>query len=202
MLDSHIIMLYTDGLYRCPEENLPTYTEFRDMFSRGQLLSKFWLVEELYKAHRLYDERIVHAGSWFGLLGYLLRTKFIDVQVTCLDIDPRCEQFLAKLTPEYQANRVTGVTGDLYNYDYTEDVIINTSCEHLTNLSQWLKRIPSGKTVVLQSSNYKKLKEHVNCVYSVQQFKDQVQAEFSQILFEGQLNLAMYTRYMIIGKKS
>jgi hypothetical protein len=172
------------------------------MFSRGQLLSKFWLVEELYKAHRLYDERIAIAGAWFGLLGYLLRTRFIDVQVTCIDIDPRCEVFIKNLIPEYQANRVQGVTADMYEYNYTEEVVINTSCEHLTDLPRWFSKIPSGTTVAVQSSNYKKLKEHLNCVSSLAEFKEQVAPHFSTILFEGEKPLPVYTRYMIIGKKA
>jgi hypothetical protein len=195
-------MLYTDALYSCPPAMAPTYNEFRDMFSRGQLISKFWLVEELMKAHRLFDEKIVIAGSWFGVLGYLLRTKFVDVQVTCVDIDPRCEVFLSKLVPEYQPNRVKGVTADLYDFDYSDqDVIINTSCEHLTNLSGWLEKIPSGKTVVLQSSNYEKLEEHQNCVKSLQEIIQQTGSHISEIKYTGEWGFTMYTRYMLIGKK-
>jgi hypothetical protein len=201
MLDSHIVMLYTDALYSCPTEDSPTYNEFRDMFSRGQLLSKFWLVEELYKVHRIFDDKIIIVGSWFGTLGYFLRTKFVDVQVTCLDIDPRCAKFLDRLVPEYQPNRVQGVTGDMYTYDYSQDIVINTSCEHMPDVRSWLKKVPQGTLIALQSSNFKGLKEHMNCVNSVEEFKNQVGDEVN-ILYTGEWKFSMYTRYMVIGRKS
>jgi hypothetical protein len=202
MIDSHILMLYTDALYGCPEESRPTYNEFRDMFSRGQLHSKMWLVEELYKVNRLFDEKVIIVGSWFAVLGYMIRTRFVDVQVICLDIDPRCATFVNCIVPDYQPNRVQCVTADLYEYNYTEDIIINTCCDDLTDLKKWFAKIPSGKVLALQSSNYKHLKAELNCVSSLAEFKQGVQSEFSKILFEGEMKFSMYTRYMVIGVKN
>jgi hypothetical protein len=202
MLDSHIIILYTDALYSCPPESQPRYEEFRDMFSRGQLWSKIWLVEELYKVHRLYNEKIAIVGAWFGLLGYLLRNKFVDLEVNCIDLDPRCEVFMKHLVSQYQPERVRGITCDLYEYNYTEDVIINTVCEHLRDMPRWFSKIPSGKIVVLQSTNYTKSAQHVNPVSSLEDFKNSYVNQFSKLLFEGEKKFSMYSRYMLIGIKA
>ncbi len=47
MIDSDIIIKYTNSLYGVDPKYAPTYDEFRDMFSAGQLRSKEWMVESL-----------------------------------------------------------------------------------------------------------------------------------------------------------
>jgi hypothetical protein len=79
------------------------------------------------------------------------------------------------------------------------DTFINTSCEHIENFTNWFNLIPKGKLVALQSNNYFELPEHVNCVNDIDEFKQQ--APLSNIIYEGELELEKYTRYMIIGYK-
>ena len=79
------------------------------------------------------------------------------------------------------------------------DTIINTSCEHIEKFTEWFNAIPIDKLVALQTNNYFELSEHVNCVRDINQFKQQ--APLSNIIYEGELELEKYTRYMLIGYK-
>jgi hypothetical protein len=90
------------------------------------------------------------------------------------------------------------ITDDMYLYSYTEDVIINTSCEHIDNVQDWLSLLPADRMVVLQSNNYIGGNGHINCVHSKEEFVEQT--GLSDILYSGELVMPMYTRYMVIGK--
>ena len=79
------------------------------------------------------------------------------------------------------------------------DTFINTSCEHIENFTNWFNLIPLNKLVALQSNNYFEIEDHVNCVNSLDKFKQQ--ASLSNIIYEGELELEKYTRYMLIGYK-
>ena len=52
---------------------------------------------------------------------------------------------------------------------------------------------------ILQSNNYTDLAEHINCVKNTDHFKSI--APMTTNLYEGDLNLGKYIRYMIIGIK-
>jgi hypothetical protein len=79
------------------------------------------------------------------------------------------------------------------------DVVINTSCEHITQAQydQWLSGIPNTTLIVLQSNNYD-IPEHVRIVQGLNEFVDQSNLT---VLWKGELALPLYNRYMIIGKK-
>ena len=79
------------------------------------------------------------------------------------------------------------------------DTIINTSCEHISNFTEWYNKIPNGKLVVLQSNNYFEVDEHVNCSVDLDDFSRQT--PMSTMLFTGELQLEKYTRFMKIGYK-
>ena len=67
------------------------------------------------------------------------------------------------------------------------------------NFNKWYWSIPDGCLIILQSNNYKVIEEHVNCVSSLNEFKTHVM--FDELVFEGELKLEKYIRYMLIGYK-
>jgi len=193
MIDSKFIIRYTNGLYCTPPEFSPRYDEFRDMFSSGQILSKEWAVNELKNLDIVKFQEVLIAGSWFGTLGMMLKDTFPTIELILLDIDPRCEP--------YTKNVVKGATvktGDMYDYKYTEDIVINTACEHIPDVGNWLSLLKSGTIVLLQSNNFFDSPDHVNCVNTIDEFK--VQVNLSEVMYAGELKTPMYTRFMIIGK--
>lgn len=195
MIDSEFIIQYTNALYSTATEYAPRYDEFRDMFSAGQIQSKEWLINEL-KKFILNFNSIAIAGAWFGTLGLMINTKFPDISINMIDIDPRCEKFVQNII--YNKPTIKYITQDMDRYQYTEDIIINTSCEHIVDLKEWISIIPKDKIVILQSNNYKLGNGHINCVDN----EDELcyKSNLSSILYKGTLEMPMYSRFMIIGK--
>lgn len=194
MINSDFIIKYTNALYSTPVEYAPRYDEFRDMFSSGQIKSKEWAVEELQKLDfSIHSAAIM--GCWYGTLGLMLKNAFPKLFLELVDIDPRCEKFNEKIF--YDIPYVHLHTMDMYDWQGTEDLIINTSCEHIPDLQDWLLFMPEGTMVLLQSNNYLAGNGHINCVNSVDEFI--VQSNIRNILYSGELVMPMYTRYMIIG---
>jgi hypothetical protein len=96
----------------------------------------------------------------------------------------------------YNVNRSDGTICELTD---SPDTIINTSCEHLENFTEWYNKIPTGKLLILQTNNYFDLDEHVNCSKSVEDFGKITPMQ--KVYFEGELGLEKYSRYMRIGLK-
>lgn len=175
-----------------------------DAFWRGQISSKEWLIEELYK-HRSYVvewPRIEIYGGWVGTLASLMfqSNMYID-KITSIDIDPECEATANKMNQmELQVGRFKAVTADMCDYPSSADIVINTSFEHISqrDYEKWLSNIPDGSLIVLQTNNYN-IPEHVRIAENLEQFKSQ--ANLKQIFYQGELELPLYKRFMIIGRQ-
>lgn len=192
MIDENFIIRFTNGLYTDDKTSIPTYDEFRDMFSSGQLASKIWAVEKLNELNIVdNNSSIIVVGCWFGTLALMLKKKFPLTTVKMLDIDKRCIKFLQRLGEQ-------PIECDMFEYMYTESIVVNTSCEHIENINAWLEFLKKDTIVVLQSNNFFNCDGHINCVNSLDEFKDKV--NLSTYLLMDELKLPMYTRYMIIGK--
>ena len=89
--------------------------------------------------------------------------------------------------------------GDSQELTETPNTIINTSCEHIVDFDTWYNKIPSGKILILQSNNYIGLPEHVNCSKTLKDFNNKTPMQ--EVLFQGELYLDKYSRYMRIGVK-
>ena len=193
-----------------------------DCFSRGQLQSKLWLVNELKKANVELGTVFLCAG-WYATLATMLFESNIKVdKVRSFDIDPNCASIAETFNKKWFVNdwQFKSITQDIMDINYNEhvwqywsnannrmsypitdipDTIINTSCEHVEPFNQWYDKIPKGKLVILQSNNYFEIKEHVNCVGSIEEFV--IKAPMNNILYSGELKLPKYRRFMIIGYK-
>lgn len=206
-IDVSILADIADACYTEPRIKLEA---IRDAMSRGQLNSKLWLIHHLMQSMDKDDLNILIVGGWIGLLPKLMfglsHSKNRINSITSLDIDPLCESFANAL--HYRENgwgtskkRFNAITADMYSFDYSSidfDVVINTSCEHVPNIQEWLNKIPDGKIAALQSNNFR-IPEHINCVDSLDEFKSKI--TLLEIYYSMQLKFDMYIRYMIIGKK-
>ena len=101
---------------------------------------------------------------------------------------------------ELEAGRFRAITADMCTCRSDADVIINTSCEHITQdeYDLWLSGMPQNSLFILQSNDYS-IPEHVRTADTLDDFKNQ--CGLGTILYAGSLELPMYTRFMIIGKK-
>ena len=146
------------------------------------------------------------------------RLKIYNIR--SFDINPECEKIADSVNGNWvKMNwQFKAITEDMHNINYeghtwsawsssnnrmshpvTEepDTIINTSCEHIENFSEWYAKMPKGKLLVLQNNNYSELEEHVNCVNSVEEFAEQT--PMKDVFFAGELDVGKYKRYMRIG---
>ena len=174
-----------------------------DAFWGGQMKSKEWLIETLTNYIPLKNQavRIDIHGGWVGVLASMLFQSHIPVKYICsVDIDPLCEHVATMMNKiEEQDGRFKAITQDMCTVPVHGDVIINTSCEHITQeqYNTWLERMPINSLLVLQSNNYK-IDEHIRIAKSVDEFAEQSKI---QVLWQGELQLPLYKRFMIIGKK-
>ena len=173
-----------------------------ESFWKGQVNSKVWLIENLENFQGNYWENIVIYGGWNGVLASLIFNSDINVyNITSVDIDPVCEQIANTINKRYEMDgRFTAVTADMCEYTEPADIVINTSCEHVTQeqYEQWLSNQPDDALFVIQSNNYFELDEHVRCATDQDDFM-----RMSKIkpYWRGEFETPKYTRYMIIGKK-
>ena len=193
-----------------------------DCFSRGQLQSKLWLVDELKKCNVDLGTVFLCAG-WYATLATMLFESDIKVdKVRSFDIDPSCIDIAETFNKPWfmETWRFKSITQDIMDIDYdthkwqswsnannrmsrpitdTPDTIINTSCEHIENFAEWYAKIPDGKLVILQSNNFFQVEEHVNCVKNIKEFGNM--APMTRPLYAGELELPKYKRFMLIGYK-
>jgi len=173
-----------------------------ESFWKGQVNSKVWLAENLLEFVPVRPLNIVIHGGWNGVLASILFNSNIAVQrITSVDIDPVCEDIANTVNRRYlDDNKFSAVTADMCEHTSDADVVINTSCEHITQeqYNKWLSNQPNNATIVLQSNNYFELDEHIRCSSSVDDF---IKMSNIQVLYKGELETPKYSRYMIIGKK-
>lgn len=148
-------------------------------------------------------------------------TNFHNLKIRSFDYDPECAEIADSMNRipwvmddwqfkattkdmnqmnyqgyQYSTLRTDGSPVELYE---TPDVIINTSCEHLSNFYYWWNLIPEGMLCVLQSNNFHGGEGHVNIVESLNEFE--IETQFTTILYSGELELEKYKSFMIIGRK-
>jgi hypothetical protein len=172
-----------------------------DAFWQGQLKSKEWLIEALSMQFSVKDDPVsieIH-GGWVGVLASMLFQSSIPIRrITSLDIDPTCQSIATMMNKgEEITGRFKAITGDMCNLISFVNVVINTSCEHITQqqYETWLGKRNKDQLLVLQSNNYV-IDEHVRTASSLQEFKEQSHID---VVWSGELQLPLYTRYMIIG---
>jgi hypothetical protein len=173
-----------------------------DAFWSGQLKSKEWLIESLTNFCPIKDNPVsidIH-GGWVGTLASLLFQSYIAVKhIRSVDIDPTCESIATMMNKKEEIEgRFKAVTRDMCNTRSDADIIINTSCEHITQeqYDVWLSGLPYNSLFVLQSNNYD-IPEHIRIANNLEEFKTQCGVN---VLWAGQLELPFYTRFMVIGR--
>ena len=174
-----------------------------ESFWKGQVNSKVWLAENLVGFVPVRPLNIVIYGGWNGVLASILFNSNIAVEhVTSVDIDTVCEDIANTVNKRYEMQgKFEAVTHDMCKYVTGADVVINTSCEHITQeqYDQWLDNQPDNAVIVLQSNNYFKHEEHVRCSKDLDNF-----TKISNIkpYLRRVLETPKYDRYMLIGKKN
>ena len=170
-----------------------------DAFWSGQLKSKEWLITNLRIHVKQFVSIDIH-GGWVGVLASMLFQSDVPViSIRSIDIDPTCEPIAVNMNKiEEMVGKFRAVTADMCEIRSDADVIINTSCEHITQeqYDLWLSGHPQNSLLVLQSNNYN-IPEHVRIAKDLKEFEEQCGIT---ILWSGELDLPLYKRFMVIGR--
>jgi len=171
-----------------------------DAFWSGQLKSKEWLIRNLTPYIDDFVTVDIH-GGWVGVLASLMFQSEIGPSykhIRSIDIDPTCEPIATMMNKKEEiAGKFRAVSADMCDIRSDADVVINTSCEHITQdqYDLWLSGMPYNSLLVLQSNNYN-IPEHVRIATDLAAFKTQSKIN---VLWAGELELPLYKRFMIIG---
>ena len=200
-----------------------------DAFSRSQIKSKIWLIEELENVRQslsnpVYKQVMVMAG-WFGQIKSIYDARLTYRKMRIIELDrSACEvsDYIFNLA-ELENYKVKAVNADInnltlhkngYEWDvenfkentkygekFLPDLIINTSAEHMTE--EWFNQIRfkemESNPIVAIQSN--NLFEIPDHINCVHSV-DHMKKKFpmKEILFEGELQLKGYKRVMLIGR--
>lgn len=217
LLQTHVDTNFISAFKTMDEQGI----EFdEDCFSRGQLKSKLWLIEELHNLS--LDLGVVYlCAGWYGTLAVMLFESGLTLEkIKSFDIDPSCASIAELFNKPWVMDswKFKATTKDINDIDFREHeyytlksdgetkkqwdiptTIINTSCEHIPNFEKWYAKIPRDKIVVLQCNNYVDIDEHVNTHDTLESFAKQTPMDIE--LFSGELDLGKYKRFMRIGFK-
>lgn len=197
-----ILHEFLDGLEKAPLRVRAAVLEALDSV---QIRSKLWLIEELTRVRDIGGTHMLVVGAWYGVLPFLLnlRIRQPPALITCVDIDPAPCRVGESLIGRMFAN-VEYRCADGLHLDYSSwaegpesSVVVNTICEHLTDVSAWWSKLPPGQCAVLQSNDYRGCADHISPVGGLAEFKRQ--APMTEVWFEGMLPLSIFNRYMLIG---
>ena len=193
-----------------------------DAFSRGQLSSKLWLINKTISLELKLGRTWTLCG-WIGTLGWLMLREQRNLGIDCVrsfDVDPTCANLADSLNRAsvkdgwaFKASTLDVNSMQYDNFDYvtlkydgteqnvweSADTVINTSCDHMGSDDAWWDNIPQGKLVILQNNDWYENDQHNNSVQDIAAFKSKY--PMSELLYEGELDLTLYTRFMLIGRK-
>lgn len=219
--NQHTFFRSVNALRKRLDDPVPLY----HALSRSQIRSKIWLIEQL-KAINIHWTSIVIMAGWYGQLVPLFeqiltfdRARIVELdpaacrhsdQVVNLDkiTDFRVKSIVADINQlALHKNGYEWLVDNFKDTTYTEkflpDLVINTSAEHMTE--EWFhqlrfKSIDSNPIVAIQTNSLFDVEEHINCVHSLSHMKKKF--PFSEILYQGELQLKGYKRFMLIGRVS
>jgi hypothetical protein len=171
-----------------------------DAFWQGQISSKEWLIENLSNVVNAPGDIDIY-GGWVGVLASMIFQSNIPVRnIRSIDIDPDCEKIATMMNKGEEINgRFSAITADMCDTESVADIVINTSCEHVSQqqFEIWKNKISSKSLILLQSNDYD-IPEHIRTANSLEEFKDQSQIN---VIWEGEKQLLLYKRFMLIGYK-
>ena len=217
-----LLQKYTDSYFvKALKDLITNKVKFdKDCLSQGQIQSKLWLVDELEKLDLNLGTVFLCAGWYATLATMLFESKLQIDKIVSFDSDPDvwkiAETFNKKWVLEdwkfkastqdiheimfeehiYDVNKLDGTTETLWGYPNT---VINTSTEHIEDYENWYNNILNNQLIIVQGNNYFEVEEHVNCSNTLEEFSEK--SPMSKLLYEGELELPRYKRFMKIGYK-
>jgi hypothetical protein len=188
------ISKYTDQFYSFDMDQDTAYRALRDSLSTGQMRSKLKLIE-ICKERQLISQKAVFIGHWHGLLPLLMYNEGVLKSAIGIEKSQLWSDFSNQLNQSWDWQSFCQ-DALLYTCDESTDLVVNTSCEHMSD--DWLALVPSGCRVLLQSTNFEHI-EHINYKLNIEEFKKSLKN--INIVFEDILDCQVYQRFTIFGHR-
>lgn len=173
-------------------------SDFADSLSSTQYTSKKWLVDTLSKEDYTPNPSILILGGWYGsFLVPMLNQSIKPTKIYFNDMNASCIEVASKL---HRGSNMEFVQFDVtkpYQH-FNADIVINTSCEHMSEYTEMLKEGPQC-LYVLQTCDNKNDPGHINTSSSTEEFLKKL--DFSRVTFAARRNLGHKNRFMVIGQK-
>ena len=178
----------------------PEYShDLIDSFSDNQFLAKDKIVSAVLEHIDKHSEVIIF-GSWYGSILIPKLSKHVK-KISCIDLDSRVLKISKNRLFSHLKN-IEYKSGDVFELDleryHTASLVINPSCEHMRPMKEW-QYWKKDMIFALTSNNMHDIEGHINCVNSIQEFKDQLPNN-SKILVEDEIKDSRGIRYLMVGK--
>ena len=174
------------------------YQDFGDSFSETQFISKKWLVDTLVKQNYPHDPSILILGGWYGsYLVPMLNQTIKPSKIYFNDVNENCLRVAKKL---HRPSNISFHCFDAttpYSH-FNADIVINTSCEHMSEYTEMLREGPQC-LYVLQTCDNRNDPGHINTSSSTEEFLEKL--HLSKVRTTVRRNLGHKNRFMVIGQK-
>lgn len=186
----------------------------KDAFSKGQLASKSWLLEKLFKCVT-YDKEYTVAvlGCWVGSIiqplfnvANIKRVYGLDINPAAIELAERFNQryvqdswkfkgVVADASTQCTSNMLFETSGELIQV--TPSLVINTSCEHMD--THWFDTADSEQLIAMQTNDSEGYAGHINTCKSIEEMFEKY--PMRKRMYAGIMRTPAYTRFMQIGYK-
>ena len=180
-------------------------SDLLDSFSPNQFASKEKLINSVNNLNILdADSEVVIFGGWYGSI---LIPAFKKVKrITLIDINDKVVSIAKNRLFNHYTN-VDFVTSDVFKWASdskrvkTCDLIVNTSCEHMTSMKHLGALAHSEAYFAFTSNNMHDIEGHTNTVNNLEEFIQQLPSN-AKVLHQNEIKDSRGTRYLLVGKFS
>lgn len=188
---------FMDILYEDNIRDKVTFDEIRDAFHTNQIIGKNDAIIGFSKLPKTKFKNVLYIQPWFGILTRYLCEKYTTYLFSQIDYDNVHEnvskRFVLNNTNHIEYFNID--TSDFENFaDYS--TILNLSTEHMNE--DWFNRLSDGTEVVMQCNNFE-IDHHVNICNNIDEMKSKY--PLSKIYYENTIELNVYNRFTLVGKK-
>lgn len=209
------VAAFADSRLRVPPSYLDRVNKRKypvDAFSLGQLASKAWLLDTLFRIVPLKSNaEVALLGCWIGSIVPFLHRGLTIKRIYGFDIDPQSIALADEFNREHVEKdwKFKGVVADMSMVptndmqfevngqliEFKPDWVINTSCEHMD--TEWFDTADSDQLIIMQTNDSPDFDGHVNTCDSIEEM--QARYPLSNTMYVGSITTPAYTRFMQIG---
>jgi hypothetical protein len=202
--NANIDLEYLTNVLTAIEHNEELTDDILDSFSVNQFKSKRKLLDLISSLDILdKDSEVIIFGCWYGSI-LIPELSKKSRRITAIDLDndvikiAKNKFFNDYKNIEFIADNIFFTDRKRYN---RAKLFINTSCEHMLPMKQWpfWSNLESDSYFAFQSNNMNTIEGHINCVYSFEEFENQLPNNF-EVLLKDELADDRGIRYMLVGK--